>query len=69
MSKLTEELDSGRAVLDEVETPWRDRQPFLQARGYALRPRYRPGWVASWTLNKALDAPLCEDYIEHPVSM
>ncbi|OCH84104.1 hypothetical protein OBBRIDRAFT_742165, partial [Obba rivulosa] len=27
---------------------WRDRQPWLQERGYALRPRYRPTWVPSW---------------------
>ncbi|KAJ7159948.1 kinase-like domain-containing protein [Mycena crocata] len=27
---------------------WVDSQPFLLARGYQLRPRYRPGWVPSW---------------------
>lgn len=27
---------------------WVRRQPFLEERGYMLRPRYRPGWVASW---------------------
>ncbi|KAJ7031518.1 kinase-like domain-containing protein [Mycena alexandri] len=31
------------------ERYWVDHQPFLFSRGYMLRPRYRPGWVASWT--------------------
>ncbi|KZT13120.1 uncharacterized protein LAESUDRAFT_690312 [Laetiporus sulphureus 93-53] len=30
------------------EKGWVDRQPFLESRGYMLRPRYRPGWVPSW---------------------
>ncbi|KAJ7440003.1 hypothetical protein B0H11DRAFT_2100523 [Mycena galericulata] len=28
---------------------WIDHQPFLLSRGYQLRPRYRPGWVPSWS--------------------
>ncbi|KAJ7151667.1 kinase-like domain-containing protein [Mycena filopes] len=32
------------------ERYWVDHQPFLSSRGYMLRPRYHPGWVASWTL-------------------
>ncbi|KIJ43470.1 hypothetical protein M422DRAFT_120812, partial [Sphaerobolus stellatus SS14] len=27
---------------------WRDRQQFLQQRGYLLRPRFRPDWKPSW---------------------
>ena len=27
---------------------WSDHQPWLQERGYMLRPRLRPGWVPSW---------------------
>ena len=27
---------------------WRDHQPWLEERGYKLRPRFQPGWVASW---------------------
>ncbi|KAI0056998.1 hypothetical protein BV25DRAFT_1831639 [Artomyces pyxidatus] len=30
------------------EERWRDRQVFLESRGYLLRPRYRPGWTPSW---------------------
>lgn len=30
------------------ELYWRDRQPWLQERGYMLRSRYKPDWVPSW---------------------
>jgi hypothetical protein len=42
---------------------WVDQQPFILSCGYALRPRYRPGWVPSWKRaedNKIL-RPMCED--------
>ena len=51
------------AQLDSVEVVWRDRQEYLESRGYLLRPRYKPGWTASWKLdptikpNYALDFP------------
>lgn len=35
-------------TLDVWEAPWRDKQLFLQSRGYMLRPRYRPDWIPSW---------------------
>ena len=35
-------------TLGRHEITWRDRQPFLQSRGYMLRPRLRPGWTPSW---------------------
>ena len=34
--------------LAPYELAWQSRQPFLQSRGYTLRPRYRPGWIPSW---------------------
>ncbi|CAL1706324.1 unnamed protein product [Somion occarium] len=37
-----------RTQLRPGEVFWRDHQQWLQERGYMLRPRYRPGWVASW---------------------
>ncbi|KAJ7750732.1 kinase-like domain-containing protein [Mycena maculata] len=41
-------------------------QPFLQERGYMLRPRYRPGWVSDvGTLGRS--AWDCEDAIPAPV--
>ncbi|KZV64855.1 hypothetical protein PENSPDRAFT_738046 [Peniophora sp. CONT] len=35
--------------LSSYELKWRDRQPLLRARGYQLRPRFRPGWKPSWS--------------------
>ncbi|KZV68708.1 hypothetical protein PENSPDRAFT_666269 [Peniophora sp. CONT] len=37
-----------RQRLYDREIWWRDRQPFLQSKGYMLRPRFRPNWVPSW---------------------
>ncbi|KAF8263954.1 kinase-like domain-containing protein [Lactarius quietus] len=34
--------------LDEHETWWAERQEALEATGYMLRSRYRPGWIPSW---------------------
>jgi hypothetical protein len=34
--------------LNELETWWVERQEALEAVGYMLRPRYRPGWIPSW---------------------
>ncbi|KAI0054725.1 hypothetical protein BV25DRAFT_1816642 [Artomyces pyxidatus] len=42
------------------EVGWRDKQPFLESKGYMLRPRLRPGWVASWRSN-GKRAVFCED--------
>ncbi|KAI0316323.1 hypothetical protein OF83DRAFT_1127544 [Amylostereum chailletii] len=49
------------------ELRWRDRQVFLQSKGYLLRPRLRPGWTPSWKTNGR--SPIrCEDFLELPVS-
>ncbi|KAG8895599.1 hypothetical protein FRB99_000436 [Tulasnella sp. 403] len=37
----------GTKLLPEEEI-WAGRFEFLKSCGYLLRPRYRPGWVASW---------------------
>lgn len=56
------------AELSQVELVWRDRQPFLQSKGYMLRPRLRPGWIPSWTNSKSLaTVELCEDFTSLPV--
>ncbi|KAH9839162.1 uncharacterized protein C8Q71DRAFT_748236 [Rhodofomes roseus] len=46
--------------LSSAECIWRDRQPWLEERGYTLRPRYRPDWIPSW---KGTDiwSLMCED--------
>jgi len=48
--KVVEEWDA--TVLETHEVFWRDLQPWLLERGYQLRPRFRPGWVASWEKGK-----------------
>ncbi|KAI0734963.1 hypothetical protein C8Q72DRAFT_964728 [Fomitopsis betulina] len=40
--------DEMHVTLGAWEAAWRDKQRFLQSRGYMLRPRYHPDWVPSW---------------------
>ncbi|QRV72204.1 kinase domain protein [Ceratobasidium sp. AG-Ba] len=44
----------------EAEQRWVSFQPYLQSKGYQLRPRYQPDWVPSWTITGA-DPLECED--------
>jgi hypothetical protein len=34
--------------LNKLEIWWVERQEALEAVGYMLWPRYRPGWIPSW---------------------
>ena len=47
-------------AIDELEVWWVERQEALERAGYMLRPRYRPGWVPSWSLTNKLYFR-CED--------
>ena len=59
---------SGRpGQLSSYEIMWRDRQPFLESKGYMLRPRLRPGWTPSW-LATGKSRLFCEDSARLPVS-
>ena len=53
--------------LSSHEIIWRDRQPFLESKGYMLRPRFRPGWTPSW-LTTGKPRRYCEDSSRLPVS-
>lgn len=55
------------AILGPREIFWRDRFSFFEARGYRLRPRFRPGWIPSWYV-KDLDHLSCEDSVFGTVS-
>ena len=46
--------------LDETDYWWIKHQPWLEERGYMLRPRFRPGWVPSWLGTKKYEVD-CED--------
>ncbi|KAJ3874225.1 kinase-like domain-containing protein [Lentinula edodes] len=50
----------------DFEIFWRDHYDWLKDRGYLLRPRYRPGWVASW-IGTTTEAPRCEDNLVQPL--
>lgn len=52
-------MEEGR--LYEPEIFWRDHYLWLQDKGYLLRPRYHPDWVASWKDDPAEDYFICED--------
>ncbi|EIW62126.1 uncharacterized protein TRAVEDRAFT_44958 [Trametes versicolor FP-101664 SS1] len=40
--------DSVFEELRDVEIYWAEKYELFEAHGYALRPRYRPGWKPSW---------------------
>lgn len=48
--------------LTDAECWWRDHQNWLAERGYMLRPRYRPGWVPSWTVQPKPLKSMHEDW-------
>ena len=50
------------------EASWRDRQPFLQSRGYQLRKRYHQDWVPTWREQPEIYPPDAEDFWALPVS-
>lgn len=56
------------ARLTDDELYWRDHQEFLEAHGYMLRPRYRPGWTPSWRGKPAPEVLDAEDAFSLPVS-
>ena len=64
---LDQEIARSGARLSEYELRWRDRQVFLETRGYMLRPRFRPGWKPSWETN-GKNPQFCEDFQSLPVS-
>ena len=66
-AELARKIAQDAMVLDANEIRWRDRQQFLERQGYMLRPRYRPGWIPSWTGLNALP-PCREDAEPLPVS-
>ncbi|KAI0662961.1 kinase-like domain-containing protein [Cubamyces menziesii] len=61
----TSEIGDGFG-LASYEVYWRELCPFLESRGYVLRPRYQPGWKRSW---EALNIPFfkAEDHISLPL--
>ena len=46
ISQARPNLQAGE--LNRLEKQWANRQATLEAAGYMLRQRYRPGWQPSW---------------------
>lgn len=74
MPPSQEEVDSDSTddwtpeQLTHHEKWWVRQLPFLEEAGYTFRPRYRPGWEASWKANNGF----FEDYEDgqfQPVSV
>ncbi|KAL6300708.1 hypothetical protein BKA93DRAFT_865912 [Sparassis latifolia] len=57
-----EQTRNGMYSLNTAEIFWRDRQPYLDERGYALRPRYHQNWSPSWQ-GTNMEPMFCEDSI------
>jgi len=48
MSEPPSEPPFNAAALMGGELFWRDHYQWLEASGYQLRPRFKPGWMPSW---------------------
>lgn len=68
LEQLSTEIAERSAKLLDFEERWRDKQSFLESKGYMLRPRYRPGWTPSWRNKPLVDPRNREDAIIPPVS-
>ncbi|TFY75712.1 hypothetical protein EWM64_g8300 [Hericium alpestre] len=51
-------------ILERPEVQWRHVQPWLESQGYMLRPRFRPGWIPSWTKKKNASPVFFEDSVK-----
>ncbi|KAI0643709.1 hypothetical protein C8Q79DRAFT_1120660 [Trametes meyenii] len=60
------DFDPSGAMLTTYEAYWRELCAHLEASGYLLRPRYRPGWQPSW---KTHNIPIlrAEDFVGLPL--
>ena len=64
------EADLARTIarLSPIEAFWKYKQPFLESRGYLLRPRYHRLWKPSWQIfGGYLIEPGTEDAVILPV--
>lgn len=54
--------------LRDVENYWAEKCLLFEAHGYALRPRYRPGWTPSWRGKPIFEILNAEDALSLHVS-
>src|ERR1700742_4121102 len=62
IDEIRTECLPGLTSLLPDEQVWADHQPYLEARGFMLRPRYRPGWVPE-AIRLGKSVFQCEDSI------
>ncbi|KAJ7092046.1 hypothetical protein B0H15DRAFT_835274 [Mycena belliarum] len=67
MAATTEDEPHSRAHLTSSERFWQDQSIWLKECGYVLRPRFRTGWIPSWTGTDKNPAN-CEDGLRQEVS-
>ena len=66
--QLRQDISDRQSKLTESEQKWKERGPFLESRGYRLRPRYRAGWKPSW-LDNGIRMEFCDDWHMSMVSI
>ena len=66
MTRVADHNHEFLSKLSVAEIRWRDRQRFLESKGYMLRPRYRPDWRPSWIESGQLPN-IAEDGMTLPV--
>ncbi len=67
-SERPSDAEDPSSKLSTEELYWRDRQEFLESRGYMLRPRYKRDWVPSWRGKPKGAVYKAEDGYRLPVS-
>jgi hypothetical protein len=58
----------GEYHLLPYEQAWKSRRPFLESKGYELRPRYGEDWWPSW-IGTDINPFFCEDSIDSCVRL
>lgn len=58
----------GEYHLLPYEEDWKARRPFLESKGYELRPRYTEDWWPSW-IGTDINPFFCEDSIDSSVRL
>jgi len=58
----------GEYHLLPYEEDWKARRPFLESKGYELRPRYNEDWWPSW-IGTDINPFFCEDSIDSSVRL
>ncbi|KLO08592.1 hypothetical protein SCHPADRAFT_908516 [Schizopora paradoxa] len=69
-SPQPDDSNAFEGALEPWEIEWRDRFERLKAKGYILRPRFRPGWQPSWLRSgiTGYERFRYEDFLDHEIA-